>query len=303
MFFIPWNDVLRFFRTLHLSWNPDLFTHRVSTHGFWPSKQGPAIDTFNVGENPQYTLHITDEAIKRKASVWVLLSRHVTKQEQEGYPVTDYLTAHIHRVKEDGHRVFYPREGTCVLHGTYTNNPHVLIRYDLTDNSDRELSLVLSQHQKANDLGYTLSCFCRCPFTLGRPKGDFPFKLEVNGEWTSNSSGGPPNRQTFSKNPMFFLRVPGSGTLIQLRCSTTKSYAVNIMLIEVDAFGCRVKRLTKKPFVDSGDYRHGFVVTESKMVPEGNYTVVVSTFDPPQVGPFSFQVFSSVPLDEPQITK
>ena len=46
----------------YLSWNPHLFWHRTTTHALWPKDQGPYDDTFNVGENPQYILKLSDEA-------------------------------------------------------------------------------------------------------------------------------------------------------------------------------------------------------------------------------------------------
>ena len=82
VFWICWEDVLRYFQNFHLSWNPELFSHRTALHGFWPKSQGPAQDSFNIGENPQYVVEISDAAIETNPSLWILLSRHVTKEEQ-----------------------------------------------------------------------------------------------------------------------------------------------------------------------------------------------------------------------------
>jgi calpain-7 len=87
VFWICWEDILRYFQNFHLSWNPNLFRYRTTTHGFWPKEQGPADDTFNVGDNPQYVLSLSNRAIERKATIWILLARHVTKQEQSGIEV------------------------------------------------------------------------------------------------------------------------------------------------------------------------------------------------------------------------
>ena len=56
----------------------------MTVHGSWLESQGPENDVFNIGENPQYILSLSDIAVRQKASIWILLSRHVTKQEQEG---------------------------------------------------------------------------------------------------------------------------------------------------------------------------------------------------------------------------
>jgi calpain-7 len=88
IFWICWQDILHHFKNFHLSWNPSLFKFRATMHGCWPKDQGPVDDSFNVGDNPQYLLHLSESAISRKASVWILISRHVTKQEQEGCDVS-----------------------------------------------------------------------------------------------------------------------------------------------------------------------------------------------------------------------
>jgi calpain-7 len=49
-----------------------------------------------------------------------------------------------------------------------------------------------------------------------------------------------------------------------------------------------------KPVLDSGNYRHGFAVTERNKIPAGTYTMIVSTYSPGQVGVFSVKVASSV---------
>jgi hypothetical protein len=57
------------------------------------------------------------------------------------------------------------------------------------------------------------------------------------------------------------------------------------------------RRLTRgrgKPVLDSGNYRHGFAVTERKKIPAGLYSLIVSTFNPGQVGVFAVKVASSL---------
>jgi calpain-7 len=88
IFWVCWDDILQYFQNFHLSWNPYLFKYRLVTHGYWPLIQGPKDDTFNVGYNPQYILNFSQVAIKKKATIWLLISRHVTKQEQSGVEVS-----------------------------------------------------------------------------------------------------------------------------------------------------------------------------------------------------------------------
>ena len=224
IFWISWDEVLRYFQNIQLSWNPALFSHRVVTHKFWPVSQGPANDTFNIGENPQYVLVLSDEAISKQATVWVLLSRHVTKQEQGGADVNDFLTIHLLRNTAKKERMWYPHGQNSLVNGAYSNNPHVLVRYDVTKPDDKYISLVLSQHQKTQDLGYTLSCYCTEPFTLSQPQRDLPHIISLSGSWTLETAGGPMGREEFFRNPMYYLSLSDE-TTVQLRCSAEKSFA------------------------------------------------------------------------------
>ena len=72
---------------------------------------------------------------------------------------------------------------------------------------------------------------------------------------------------------------------------------VNVMLIALpDGQYSDYRGMTKargKPVLDSGKYRHGFGVTERKTIPPGQYTLVVSTYTPSQLGVFTLVVASS----------
>jgi hypothetical protein len=59
---------------------------------------------------------------------------------------------------------------------------------------------------------------------------------------------------------------------------------------------CKYRELAKsygRPILDSGNYRHGFAVTETKSVSGGTYAVLVSTYNAGKVGPFEITVASS----------
>eukprot|EP00804_Cyclotella_cryptica_P011617 CCRYP_017509-RA/>CCRYP_017509-RA protein AED:0.04 eAED:0.04 QI:113/0.83/0.71/1/0.66/0.57/7/1872/973 len=321
VFYISWDDVLIYFRNLHLSWNPALFHHKTTMHGLWNKELGPADDSFNIGENPQYIVNLSKNAIDNHATLWILLTRHVTKQEQEGGEVSNYLTLHIHRITSSKRRVWYPGGTNCVLTGAYTNNQHILIRYDVEGPSDKHLSIVLSQYKKSNDLCYTLSCYCTEPFNLSRPEDPLPFCCILKGSWELRDSttsepqnslligtaGGPPGKGSFGSNPQWSLVVEQE-TFIQLKCMTQKSLAVNVVVVQtgfassrrasgLQMIGKRVHHLYEAPIVDSGDYRYGFVVTERVLLPPGSYTIVVSTFEVGELGSFILHVMSDNQVD------
>ena len=84
VFWICWDDILNYFQDFYLLWNPTLFSNRHLLHGHWSQNQGPTDDTFNIGDNPQYIVSLSDRAVRKNATLWILISRHVAKQEKEG---------------------------------------------------------------------------------------------------------------------------------------------------------------------------------------------------------------------------
>jgi calpain-7 len=83
VFWICWDDILHYFQDFYLAWNPKSFSKSHILHGHWSQSQGPTDDTFNVGENPQYVITLSDQAIQKKATLWILLSRHITTHEDK----------------------------------------------------------------------------------------------------------------------------------------------------------------------------------------------------------------------------
>jgi calpain-7 len=223
VFWICWEDVMLYFRNLQLSWNPKLFSYRVTTHGLWPKDLGLSDDTFNVGANPQYIMALSDQAVQKKATIWVLISRHVSKQEQEGCEVKDFLTIHLVRNSAKKDRIWYPHGPDTLVNGAYTNNPHVLLRYDTSGPVDQYVSLVLSQHEKSQDLAYTLSCYCTEPFSIGKPPPLLP-SVCLTGTWTEMTAGGPVGSTHFFNNPMLAIKVTQEMSM-QLGCTTEKTFA------------------------------------------------------------------------------
>jgi calpain-7 len=128
------------------------------------------------------------------------------------------------RNTEKKDRIWYPHGRNSLVNGAYSNNPSILSRYDVSGPEDKFISLVLSQHEKSQDMGYTLSCFCTEPFTLGKPLKDLSNVREISGSWTATSAGGPVGKDGFFTNPMYVVFLSKDAT-IQIRCSAAKSFA------------------------------------------------------------------------------
>jgi hypothetical protein len=156
---------------------------------------------------------------------------------------------------------------------------------------------VLSQHQKSHNLGYTLSCYCTESFKLGKPQKDLPCFFDNTGQWTAQNAGGPVGTRHFFDNPMYVLSLKET-TEIQLRGSTSKSCTVNVILFQLQKTSSSenfraLSRKHGKIRLDSGNYRHGFCVTERRSLSPGLYTILVSTFSPGKLGVYSIKITSS----------
>jgi len=181
------------------------------------------------------------------------------------------------------------------LTGCYTNNPHVLIRYDVQDAADKHLSLILSQYKKTNSLNYTISCFCTENFHLGKAEKELEHQREISSAWTTYTAGGPVGQSNFIKNPQFSVRL-ASTTTVQILLSTTTTVAANVILVPVKKLGAKIDSATGDPVIDTGKYRHGFVASEKKTLKGGEYTCIVSNFHVDQTGLFTVKVASSKPV-------
>lgn len=49
--------------------NPSLFSFRWSTHALWPVTQGPRMDTYYIGANPQYSLRVEGRSQNKNSVV------------------------------------------------------------------------------------------------------------------------------------------------------------------------------------------------------------------------------------------
>lgn len=157
IFWIDFESVCEKFTSIHLNWNPELFTHRWVLHSVWPEHVGPKKDVFSLHYNPQFSLTV-NVPDKKPAAVWLLLSKHITVTEEN----TDYITLHVYD-NTSGERVFYP--GTPFKEGTYVNSPHILVRFNAPPGIS-DYTIVVSQHEKEHSLYFSLRAYSLAPFKL-----------------------------------------------------------------------------------------------------------------------------------------
>lgn len=233
VFWMNYESLLKYFQTVHFSWNPDLFPYTEIKHSCWESRSPTLMDGTDhhtMNGNPQFRLKLHG-----KGSVWIMLTKHFTSLEERD---RDYLTFHVHRgssssgdtvYRQGIDRVFY-NENTLIHKGRYSNDPHYRICLNSEDaikpttskkkrsysgNSDAISSreqdtaifrIVLSQHSKIQTIRYSLFCYSTVPCTLEPIPYTYRYFKTGQDQWTSTTCGGSCNQvSTYRLNPQYLI--------------------------------------------------------------------------------------------------
>ncbi|CAH4028535.1 unnamed protein product [Pieris brassicae] len=284
VFWIDYASILKFFDVFYLNWNPELFQYTYCIHQKWDAGNGPVRDAYNVGENPQFSLHV-----QGRGAVWLLLTRHITQIEDFSNN-KEYITLLVYK---NGQRVYYPYDPPPYIDGIRINSPHYLCKIITTDTNTDRFTLVVSQYEKTRTIFYTLRAYATCPFTMSKIE-PYPYKKTIRGEWSGRTAGGCENHpSTYPNNPKFIVTIPESRVPCNLvaELKGPKQYQMG-----VDA---RVESLddpsVTAPFLkeSSGAFRSGFVVLQLRNLPAGRYILTTSTFYPGEEGPFFLELKST----------
>ncbi|KAF9586258.1 calpain 7 [Lunasporangiospora selenospora] len=196
-----------------------------------------------------------------------------------------------------GTRIYY--EGNTLIKGMYVNSPHILVRFEVPPGQN-EYTIVLSQHLKTRDLHFTLRAYAICEFEMREIPNKYPIEKKIDGEWTRETAGGNSYHAGFMNNPQYRLVVPvlpapQTTTSVLFMMESPKDLASHVQL--VNSQGKRISCVWTKDIVaQSGEYRHGFCYCEAPDLRPGQYTLVVSTFEPGQIGKYKITMQSHIDL-------
>ncbi|KAJ1978562.1 cysteine protease [Dimargaris verticillata] len=290
IFWIDYASLCQYFGSVHLNWNPGLLPHCCLTHALWPQHQGPTSAVYNLGANPQYSLRIdhTTGRASDTAPVWLLLSKHITRKEEN----RDYISMYVYDRPNATSRVHSPEDPLVAT--DFINSPHVLVRFNAPPGVSY-VSLVLLQYEKVRDLHFTLRAHSMAPLTLA-PIPQLPHRQQLAGEWDDQTCGGSAVHASFGDNPQYKLTIPAGASndqglpvtgMAMLEAGTDKQ--VNLVVVRG---GLRVASLSYRNTVsDSGPYSEStcFCPLSADLSP-GEYTVIASTHQPGQRGAFKLSV-------------
>ncbi|PFH46869.1 hypothetical protein AMATHDRAFT_68923 [Amanita thiersii Skay4041] len=292
---IPWNEVLSVFYGIYLSWDPSQWSESLTFHGTWKRR----------GQEDQLTnLRLRFNNVTTDKRIWILLTRHVVNSKR----TTDFASLRV-EVEDEAWKTagaVIPQKLT--EEGTFTNNTHILAKTQVSEGSG-VLNITPSYDGDASAVGYTIVAYAGYGVTLKWDENMVtpPYTEKVSGVLTSKNSGGNGTYPTFMSNPQYWLRIhmPSSTSLspsVDTRCrvrtsivlKTAREVPVNVTLVWSQ--GERVYTLSERELAaTSGPYSYGLATVVKDLSP-GDYTVIVSAFEPQYIGAFSLTASVSSPF-------
>ncbi|KAJ1978902.1 cysteine protease [Dimargaris cristalligena] len=315
IFWIDYESLCKRFSSIHLNWNPELFTYRCTHHARWPLDAGPANAFYNLAGNPQYRLRVVHQPppsvnggpAAGTAPVWLLLTKHITRKEEN----KDYISLFVYD-KTSGERIYSPDQP--FVSSDFINSPHVLVRFNVPPGGVSLFTVVALQFEKTRDFYYTLRVLSMAPVEL-EPVEPVAHQRTIDDEWTTDTAGGSLEHPSFISNHQYRLVVkerergrPGSGIAAFNHHSNGSSVSNGVLTLNTAApksihltlarGGVRVTNFNFRNTVsNSGAYCESTCFCPLENLSPGEYTVVPSTLQPGQTGPFSLTVDLDGPFD------
>ncbi|CAG8060536.1 unnamed protein product [Penicillium olsonii] len=288
-FWMDCKHVLLNFENLYLNWNPGLFKYREDIHFTWDLSHDRLIAGC-FAKNPQFSV-----SSKAGGTVWLLLGKHFKTETQQqlntGHPESEHGFISIYIFQAGGKRVSL---SDGALHrGPYVDSPNTLMRLDMPANSTYT-AVVSEQSLPSASQNFTLSAFSTAPVTVAPSLDKYLCLTKAKGSWTAMTAGGNAESPRYHSNPQFSLQISEKTDISILLETTEAELATHVKLFWSN--GQRVSRVRSRDIIaDSGDYRRGCALAETKSLDKGTYTIVSSTFAPDQLGRFTLWISSTIP--------
>ncbi|KAJ4483777.1 hypothetical protein J3R30DRAFT_3284463 [Lentinula aciculospora] len=295
---IPWLEALDVFEGIYLNWDPQIWSSSLTYRAY--------VGVYVNNEIFSSTLYrsMWRARTDKKGSlfmIWVLLTRHVNDTRKLG----EFIACKI-QIEDDEARCSVVCEKQKISHkGAFTNSPHVLARMHIPPlNQSASLSILAICENCTEDTGFDVTIYApkqvRLTWVKDIPK--FPFTKTLEDTLISQNSGGNHTYPTFMINPQYHLRLyPSNQDKMSTAKRTTLIVEINkdvpIQVMICWSQGERVKEPAPKSVVaTSGSYAHGLARLTEQLLP-GDYSIIVSTFEPQQTGAFSLSVNSFASFD------
>ena len=287
-FWMDLYNVIQYFQTVYLSWNPGLFRFRRDTHFSWNLSMDPP--SASLIKNPQYLL-----SSQIGGTIFLVLTRHfhdrgIVYPSGDGAATLGYLSLCAF---ESANRLVVNRKA---LHqSNYVDAPNVFLRFELLPH--QPYVIIISEqdllHQETN---FTLSVFAVNAISELRPAPEkYDHSTSIEGAWTERTAKGNVTCEGYEQNPQYSLTITDASNISILIESSNSGTAVHTKLLWSGGKRVQLPLTGKDVYGDSGEYTRGCALAEIPNVLEGTYTIVCSTFEPGQTGKFTLRISSNRP--------
>lgn len=310
---IRWDDICATFEGLYISWNPSLFGSAVTFHGSWQlenSEDLPRAATHHLRLNYKTNdpsrpntnpieINNNGKGDSTETEIWILLTRHLYDTRR----TSEYIAMNV---QEDDMVSGDPEH--VALRSNYTNSTHLLSRIKPSQFQSRtsgSLSLLACYDGQFDQVGFTVTAFAYpsdVVVSWDMRVSPAKYMQKIDGVLTNKTAGGNCTHPTYMVNPQYHLRVHNAGTSastsidkrnktqVILTAQSTRDISLNVTAVWSQ--GERISELSQKEVVaHSGPYTYGHARVAAHLAP-GDYTVVLSAFEPDQTGKFTLKVES-----------
>ncbi|ORY41046.1 cysteine proteinase [Rhizoclosmatium globosum] len=253
IFWISFDSVLQYFESIHVNWNPAMFSYQHVMHVSWPLEIGPMVDAYTFAHNPQFGLEVN--ATDDSSTMWLLLSKHVTTKDEN----KDYITLHIYE-NTNCHRVYYPDMYSVIHIGAYVNSPHILASIKIPQGKSR-YTVVVSQNEKTRSLTFSLRAYGKHPFLFGAIGNEYPEEKEIRHRFKVGSDTKTSDIHVWEQS----LTIEAG----QICIMTEAQENVTLKLKFVDSKGAVIAESV-------GGYRPKFAFVEFALPEKGKFQAVVT---------------------------
>lgn len=267
-----WEEFCSVFDALGVNWDTASFPYTKTYHASWDwnADAGVLPDHVESALSDQYQLELEP----RSDDVLVHLERHRMHRD-----APEYIALHAF-LNSARTRLAHVEHGGEM--GVYVDGRHTLLRLPPSAEAAR-YTLAVSRHGTATRPFplYSLRVYSRAALDVHTLPTMLASRKVIEGVWRGRSAGGNMMYGHFRHNPQYRVRVhdvPGSLPRLVARLTTRAQVPVQVALVRTQE---RVVHLGAPTLVaSSGAYTRGLALCDVQAVQPGEYTVVVSTFDP-----------------------
>ncbi|KAH9935228.1 uncharacterized protein BXZ73DRAFT_89556 [Epithele typhae] len=272
---LPIELLFSLFDGLYLSWNPETFKYQHAFHWLPPVRNAlwililPRLNRISPAAHYRTHLKIDDTNGAREGEeVWILLTRHLRSHRSQEEFIA--LTAHT---------------GSGAASATIP-----VLRLPISP-SEQLITLVASYEGERDDVGFTLTVYANSRTMWVHAPQELLYSKDIEGAFTQKTAGGNHTYPTYYLNPQYHLRVhpPRRPTSSSGRRATSHRPPRPVNMVLAWSQGGRINELGHNDLaLSSGAYSYGYAHAAGR-IPPGDYTLVISAFEPRHSGKFGLR--------------